>query len=135
MKLENFDEKNAVHGEAFDYFAFVAGHPRYLVDSDDLNNIEDMDLGFREFLQAELGLDEMFIDDCNGSFHEFISRNQDNIKLKVFFGWIDREEIDQELIIEVSGKLFYLTPNDEVIFVPDIKSIKVLENTWETMGR
>ncbi len=122
MTLIPFDEYDQHQFDKFKYFSEIAGHPQYIIDDD----ISEMDIGLREFIQKKFNLEDFFVDECNGSCHKLISRCNAQAKFEVCFNALDDNDEDFEWYGTCTGELLFDSELDEILFKPDLNSIVII---------
>lgn len=122
MTLISFDENNKEHLRAFNYFAYDAGHPEYLVN----DIISDFDFDFREILSTKFNLNECFVEEPNGCEHEFVSRILDKVSFKAYYGTDNDQNGYDEVGFSFDGTLLYNTETKNVVLEPSFDSIIII---------
>ena len=119
MKLITFDENNKKHLQAFEYFAFQAGHPEYLTGE----KLADSDFDFREILSEKFNLNECFVEEPNGCSHELVLRVKNKATFKAYYGTDNDQNGYDEVGFQFDGMLFFNNKTGKVILEPSIDSI------------
>jgi hypothetical protein len=117
MKIKNEELKNfneLEHIGLFNYF-IQSGHPKYLIK----DNLDDSDIGFRDFVGKLLKLPEDFSEDPNGSHQELVRRDRDKVTFKHYFYYGEEED---PIAVLFNGTLFVY--DGEVILKVDTSTIE-----------
>jgi len=114
-----FDPKNIEHCDSLEYFIHYSRYPEYYY----FDRMEYLNDGFRQYVGKHLNLNKDFIDNNTDFGQNIININDNNINIRVWFGY-QQLSIDKEVEIEISGKLFFY--KNKIVFAPELSSLRLL---------